>query len=175
MGIVERVLPERLFQTDDLTLSSPRRSKPTRLDSFHRPTILIFEESREMQEHYKQFLNADYNLLMVETAKYGIKMLKSLPVDVILYNVEQDREAEPMGMLKVFRRIAKGANIPVVAMTGYSVSRERALLKKARFDAYLARPFTLRTLRETIAQCMARRTISILNQVDLNFFASQTG
>ncbi len=174
MEIVERVPRKRFLHTDELNFA-PRKSTPTRLDAFKRPTILIFEESREMQEHYKLFLKSDYNLLMVETARYGIQMLKSLPVDLIMYNVEQDREAEALGMLKVFRRIAKGAKIPVIAMTGYSVSEERNLLKKACFDAYLSRPFTLRKLRETIALCRAKKTVSILNQVDLSIFAGQTG
>jgi response regulator RpfG family c-di-GMP phosphodiesterase len=127
-----------------------------------------------MQEHYKRFLKSDYNLLMVESARYGLQMLNSLPVDMILYNVEQDREIEAVAMLHVFRRATEGADISIIAMTGYSVSPERALLKKAGFDAYLSRPFTLRKLRETIAMCMARRTVSILNKIDLSVFAGQT-
>ena len=170
MEIVERALPQR-FLKGTLT---PRKSKPARPDVLKRPTILIFEESREMQEHYKLFLKSDYNLLMVESARYGLQMLRSLPVDVILYNVEQDREIEAVAMLHVFRRATEGTEIPVIAMTGYSVSQERALLKKAGFDAFLSRPFTLRKLRETITMCMARQTVSILNSIDLKVFAGQT-
>lgn len=167
MEIVERVSPKRLYNTVNLT-RAPHRKTPTRVEAFKRPTILIFEENLEMQEHYKQFLNSDYNLLMVETARFGIQMLQSLPVDLILYNIELDREIEAVGLLKVFRRLASGAAIPVIALTGYSGSSERALLSKADFDAYLARPFTLRKLREVISQSLAKRTISILNRVDLS-------
>ncbi len=169
MEIVERVSPNRYINTDQLTLS-PQYSRPTRIDALKRPTILIFEESREMQEHYKQFLKSDYNLLMVETAKYGIQMLQALPVDLILFNVEQDQETEAISMLKIFRQIAAGASIPVIAMTGYSGSFERSLLRKARFDAYLSRPFTLRKLQEIITKCIAKRTVSIINGIDLSLF-----
>ena len=169
MEIVERVLPNRLFNAEDLTLS-PQYTTPTRVEAFKRPTILIFEESREMQEHYKRFLKSDYNLLMVESARYGIKMLQALPVDLILYNVELDRETEAIGLLKVFRRLASGASRPVVAMTGYSASPELASLRKARFDAYLSKPFTLRTLQEVIIKCIAKRTASIINGIDLSLF-----
>ncbi len=128
-----------------------------------------------MQEHYKQFLKSEYNLLMVETARFGIQMLQSLPVDLILYTIELDREVEAVGLLKVFRRLASGAAIPVVALTGYSGSSERAMLSKAGFDAYLARPFTLRKLREVISQSLAKRTISIINRVDLSSLTISAG
>ena len=157
----------RTFKSEEFDLT-PQYSMPERIAAFKRPTILIFEESREMQEHYKQFLKSDYNLLMVETAAYGIKMLQSLPVDLILFNVEQDREVEAIGMLKVFRKMASGASIPVIAMTGYSGSQERAMLYDARFDAYLPRPFTLQQLRTVISRCLAKRTISVLHGFDLS-------
>ena len=169
MELVKRVSSNRLFNNTDVPLS-PQYRTPTRVEAFKRPTILIFEESREMQEHYKQFLKSDYNLLMVETARYGIKMLQALPVDLILYNIELDREIEAIRLLKVFRRLASGASIPVIALTGYSSSPEIALLRKARFDAYLARPFTLRKLQEVITKCMAQRTASIINGIDLSLF-----
>ncbi len=174
MDLVKRVSTTRLQKTDDAS-QFPQLSTPSRVEAFKRSTILIFEESREMQEHYKQFLKPDYNLLMVETPRYGVRMLQALPVDLILFNVEQNYEIDAVGMLNVFRKIAAGASIPVVAMTGYSGSTERALLRKAQFDAYLERPFTLRQLREIIRRCMAKRTVSILNKVDLSLFSITAG
>ncbi len=174
MEIAERTFVRRNVVSEPLPVA-PRSSMPSRIDVLKRPTILIFEESREMQEHYKRFLSTEYNLLMVETARYGVQMLQSLPVDVILFNVEQDRETEAVGMLRVFRRIAAGAVIPVVALTGFCGVEERAMLSKAGFDAYLARPFTLRKLREVIAKCMAKRTVSILNRTDLSLFSITAG
>lgn len=153
-------------------LRPPRISAKERRSVLNRPTVMIFEENQEMREHYQQFLKSDYNLLMVETARYGVKMLQSLPVDVILLNVEVKKEMQAVGMLKIFRRMAAGAAIPVIAMTGYSGTEERALLHSADFDAYLSRPFTLRQLRDVISRCMARRTVSILNEVDLSAFAT---
>ena len=121
-----------------------------------------------MQDHYSQFLKMDYNLLMVESAQSGIKMLQSTQVDLILLNIELNREAQAVDMLGVFRRLAAGALIPVAALTGYSGSDERALLNNAHFDAYVARPFTLQNLREVIRRCIARRTVSIMNNVNLD-------
>lgn len=167
MEIVERVPSSRLPQAADI-LPSPHFFPLSRINALKKPTILIFEESREMQEHYSQFLQADYNLLMVETARYGIQMLQSTQVDLILFNVESNREEEAVDMLRMFRRLAAGALIPVVAMTGYCGSCERELLSNARFDAYVSRPFTLRKLQEVIRRCMARRTISIMNNVNLD-------
>ena len=167
MEIIERKSYSRLFDTDELT-APPHYSIPSCISAFNRPTILIFEESLEMQDHYNQFLKSNFNLLMVESARYGIQMLQSLPVDLILLNVEQDHEKEAIGMLKLFRRIASGALIPVIAMTGYSGSEETAMLHKAHFDAYVQRPFTLRRLKGELNRCIAKRTISILNRVDLS-------
>ncbi len=174
MEIVERPYVRRNVVSDTRPVS-PRFSMPSRVEALKRPTILIFEENREMQEHYKRFLSAEYNLLMVETARYGIQMLQSLPVDLILFNVEEAREAEAVGLLRVFRRLAAGAMIPVVALTGYSNSDARAMLSKAGFDAYLARPFTLRKLRVVISKCLAKRTVSILNSTDLSLFSIRAG
>ena len=69
----------RLF-TDDEPVKKPHLPTQVRVSAFSRPTILIFEANREMQDHYRQFLKKDFNLLMVEEARYGLKMLQSLPV-----------------------------------------------------------------------------------------------
>ncbi len=173
MEIVKRVPSSRLPQAADI-LPSPNFAPLSRVKALKKPTILIFEENREMQEHYGQFLKADYNLLMVETARYGIKMLQSTQIDLILFNIESNREMEAVDMLGVFRRLAAGALIPVVAMTGYCGSCERELLNNAKFDAYVSRPFTLRKLQEVISRCIARRTISIMNNVDLDMVKSNS-
>ncbi len=173
MEIVDRVPSTRLPQAADI-LPSPGFFPLSRIKALKKPTILIFEESREMQEHYSQFLRADYNLLMVETARYGIQMLQSTQIDLILFNIELKREVEAVDMLRVFRRLAAGALIPVVAMTGYSGSCERELLSNAKFDAYVSRPFTLRKLQEVINRCMARRTVSIMNTVNLDLVKPET-
>lgn len=166
MDVFESIKPFRIV--------SPLKSKtfednsiPTRIDRYKRATILIFEDSIEMQEHYRLFLEDDYNLLMVDSVARGLYWLQRLTIDVVLLNVEVNREAEAVRLLNILRRLAAGASIPVIATTGYSGSRERELLSRARFDAYVARPFTLRKLRDVISKAIAKRTISILNGIDL--------
>ena len=140
----------------------PIRRKPFVVS---KPALLIVEENEEMREHFKHFLQEEYWVTIRANAVEAIKEVSKSSFDLIVYNVEYGKEAEAVAALNRIRRIPSCKELPIIALTGYMLPLGKSVLKRAQFSDKLARPFTLKQLRETIRRNIAKRVVALLNTV----------
>jgi DNA-binding NtrC family response regulator len=126
--------------------------------------VLIVEACPEMQEHFERFLAGDVDLVMVRDMQTAVRIIKNRQFDLVLYDIETERECEAVIFLNQLRSLGAYASMPVVAILGYLLPDGKEMLQQASFDARLPKPFTLRRLREVVRRCIVRRTIMALNR-----------
>lgn len=137
----------------------------TKHNPVSKPSILIIESCQEMQAHFKQFLESDYQLCMVENTIEALQKIGSETFEMIIYDIEFEQESDAVAFLRQIRSNQIFAVIPVIAITGYSLPEGKAIMQRARFDAYLPKPFTLRSMREVLGRCLVRRRFMVLGEI----------
>ena len=90
---------------------------------------------------------------MVANVSEALESARACWFDLILCDIEHDKEAEAVSMLVQLRNFSRNRDVPAVALTGYILSEAKAVLKQGGFDTSLAKPFTLPRLRSTVRRC----------------------
>ena len=134
-----------------------------------RTKVLIVEENGEMRDHFKQFLGADLDLVVVANPPEAIAMATMYPFQIIIQDIEHEREYEAVALSKQLRKLNFCKDAFFISITGYMLPEGKSIMKRTRFDYQLSKPFTLRQLRYLLHLCIAKETLSILNgiQIDL--------
>lgn len=124
-----------------------------------KPKVLIVESCKEMQTHFEQFLESDYLLCTADNTTDALLRVTSEAFDMIIYDIECECEHDAVAFLQHVRSNRAFANLPVIAITGYTLPEGKAIMQRARFDAYLPKPFTLRQMKEVLSRCMVRHNM----------------
>ena len=129
------------------------------------PSVLIIEENEEMREHFCQFLSAEFELVVVPNAHEACLVIEQRTFDVIVQDVEHEREMEAVKLLKYLRKCTQDKHVRFIAITGYMLPQGKSVLKRGQYDYHLSKPFTLQRLRELLRHCFEKDAISILNEL----------
>ena len=130
-----------------------------------KPKVLIVESCREMQAHFERFLESEYVVCMVGSINEALPRIASEAFEMIIYDIECEKESDAVAFLQHVRSNKALASVPVIAITGYSLPEGKAIMQRARFNAYLSKPFTLRQMKEILCRCMVRRRVMALEEI----------
>ncbi|MBV4419785.1 PAS domain S-box protein [Clostridium tyrobutyricum] len=112
-------------------------------------TILIVEDNDiNMKITCDMLKKLGYNYICAYNGKQALELLETNNVDLILMDVQMP-ELNGLDTTKIIRKneIHNKSHIPIVAMTAYSMSGDREICIESGMDDYIAKPFSIRTIR----------------------------
>ena len=178
---LELLLDERTHQPDDVFVltdlpdSTHVVTSPPRASRVHKalytsevplhPRVLIVEESEEMRAYFYQFLSTEYEIVVASCGEEACDLSRRMTVDVVVQDIEFEKEMEAVKLLKKLRLCMANSHISFIAITGYVLPEGKSILRRANYDYYLPKPFTVQRLRGLLRYSFTKESISILNGV----------
>jgi CheY-like chemotaxis protein len=130
-------------------------------ESDGRPRLLVIEDDADAAELLVGYLDGDgYLVEVARTGEQGLERVRSgSPPALICLDVRLAGEVDGWGVLARLKEAADTAGIPVVVCTAYGGRENAAVLGATDF---LAKPFTAKQLRETVARILPAGGRSVL-------------
>ena len=156
--VAQKLVADALLS--DNMLSNPLPSSRTR--------VLIVEENGEMREHFMDFLGCEFELVVVANPPAAIAAACMGPFNIVVQDIEYEKEMEAVKLSKQLAQLNYCKDAQFLAITGYVLPEGKSILRRAKYDYLLAKPFTLRQLRDLLRICVAKQTLSILNGINVD-------
>ncbi|WP_176632392.1 PAS domain S-box protein [Desulfolutivibrio sulfoxidireducens] len=148
-------LPARLAETplDDLASPLPPRSL----------RVLLAEDEESNRISAGTMLRRHgHTVTSVGNGQEALRALSAAPYDVVLMDIQMP----VMDGLAATRHIRGGEipggvkTIPIIALTAYAMEADRERFLSAGMDDFVAKPFEMRTLLDTVDRVMARKRLN---------------
>ena len=134
----------------------PTHEEPPRAQQTDMKVLLAEDDRVSSLAAQRQLEKSGYRVTCVENGLQALKVLETEPIDLVLMDVQMPE----MNGIEATRAIRKGdagehvRNIPIIAMTAYTMSGDKESFMQAGMDDYLAKPVDLRKLRRTLREVM---------------------
>ena len=116
-------------------------------------TILIVEDQQDVQALLGVALrHPDRRLLSAFNGEQGLALARSERPDLILLDIMMPGDMDGLTMLRTLRADPGGGDVKVIVLSARTQQKDIAAAYAAGADEYLAKPFRLRELRETLAR-----------------------
>ncbi|WP_413165259.1 EAL domain-containing protein [Capilliphycus salinus ALCB114379] len=113
-------------------------------------TILVIEDDRQVQENIKEILELeDFDLLLAENGRQGIKKAKQFLPDLIVCDVMMP-QMDGFEVLSSLQSIEVTSNIPFIFLTAKADRNDLRQGMELGADDYLTKPFTPKELLKAI-------------------------
>jgi two-component system cell cycle response regulator DivK len=112
--------------------------------------ILIVEDNEKNMKLARDVLQAKgYRTAEAVTGEDAVRLAAELQPDTILMDIQLPGMSG-LEAIKALRKDAKTSEIPVIAITASVMDQDRANIITAGFDAYIAKPISLKNFLETV-------------------------
>jgi two-component system cell cycle response regulator DivK len=119
------------------------------------PQVLVVEDNDKNLKLVRDLLQLHgYDTLEAMTAGEGITLAQKHHPDLVLMDIQLP-DMDGRDALKRLRADARTASIPVVAVTAFAMSDDRASFLAAGFDGYLPKPIDVRAFPDQVAEYCA--------------------
>lgn len=135
----------------------PARASEKDEDSEERPLVLIIDDQPEYARLFELISDSlGIRSYIVNSCAEGLKALETVKVDIILMDWLMPDTDGPECACKI-RKIEEtaGGRVPIIGVSGY-VKATRQECLNAGMDDYLAIPFTMEQLQETLSKWLKR-------------------
>jgi len=120
--------------------------------------ILIIEDNAANLELIRYLLHAaGYEVLLARDGDEGIRVARASLPDLILSDLQLPG-ADGYSILRTLRQDSATAAIPVVAVTAFSMARDRELVLSAGFNGYISKPIDPEQFVASIAAFLTPRS-----------------
>jgi len=111
-------------------------------------TVLIVDDSQDLTEVAAEFLRIfDYTVYTASNGVEALERLKTRPVGIVVSEIHMPG----MDGLTLMSEIkTRYPGLPVVLITGFSVSEARKIALNKGADAFVAKPFRMKELKDVI-------------------------
>ncbi len=117
-------------------------------------TVLVIDDYAPARDAVKFALKEHFNCLSASSAKQGLEILRTNPVDVVILDI---RMPEMDGIEALHRIKEMGINTQVILLTGHgSLDTARKAIRYGAFD-YLTKPFDIVNLRKVITEAVQNK------------------
>jgi CheY-like chemotaxis protein len=114
-------------------------------------TILIVEDQQDVQALLGVALrHTGRRLLSALNGEQGLALARSERPDLILLDIMMPGGMDGLVMLRTLRADPGGGNVKVIVLSARTQQKDIAAAFAAGADEYLAKPFKLKELKETI-------------------------
>ena len=116
------------------------------------PKILIVDDSQELLDIMCEYLETcGYTVHMTTESKDALRLIAATRYDIIVSDIHMPE----MDGLELMARIKnKHPGLPVVLITGYSVSEARKIAMEKGADAFVEKPFHMKKMIEVVANLL---------------------
>lgn len=118
-------------------------------------SVLIVDDNEDILFLMRRYLSRVEGCTIIETAQNeddALALASRHPFDLVLMDINLGRERNGVDVLHALRQLDAYRHTPVIAVTAYAMTGEREHFLEAGFDEYLAKPFTLPQLRQTVTE-----------------------
>jgi two-component system cell cycle response regulator DivK len=120
-------------------------------------TILIVEDNDKNLKLARDVLQAKgYATLEATTGEDGVRLARERLPDLVLMDIQLPG-ISGIDALRMLRADRATAAIPVIAVTASVMQQDRKLITDSGFDAYVAKPISLREFLDAVKQALAER------------------
>lgn len=119
-----------------------------------RPTIMIAEDNQSNYLLFQLMLEKDYKLAHAWNGKEAVEMFPDTNPDLILMDINMPY----MDGYEATRHIRQSSTtVPIIAVTAYAFSSDRARIMENGFNGYVSKPINTERLLSEIRRCMGER------------------
>ena len=130
-----------------------------------RARVLIVDDAADLRELMTIALQREgFEVLCVETGQAAADLLAVSHVDIVVLDIQMP-ELDGWEVLERIRGEPATATLPVIVCTVKGRDDDRERVWRAGGDAYVAKPFDIGVLVETISRVLGRRS-SPMDRVD---------
>lgn len=120
------------------------------------PTLLIVEDNRELQVALKEHFSSNYNVLIADNGRVGLKICMSTFPDIIISDVMMP-EMDGIEMCKRIKNNLSVAYIPIVMLTAKDSVENQIEGYESGADLYLPKPFSMKLLETNLHRLLKQR------------------
>ncbi len=141
--------------TSDLK-SKIQEELPSRTFKIHQPEelpwILVVEDNDDNAEIVKLYLKGQYRTERAPDAFSAMKMVKEKQFSGILMDINLGAGIDGLKATQDIRKLPQYQNVPIIAITGYTMSGDREKLLQGGCSHYLGKPFSHQGLLELMTE-----------------------
>ena len=156
-------------QTQDIKISEDNsnaylndNNKPYENKSFEKTigNILIVEDDKVNQKIFKKQIELDgHNVYLAENGKEAIEIFgKDINFDLIFMDIQMP-VMSGLEAIDIIRKMNKGSNIPIIALTALALKEDKDKILKHSFDHYITKPVELSEITKIINKVLAREKL----------------
>jgi CheY-like chemotaxis protein len=122
------------------------------------PKILIVDDSQELLDVISEYMETSgYTINATTQSLDALRLIAVTGYDVIVSDIHMPE----MDGLELMAQIkTKHPGLPVVLITGYSVSEARKIALEKGADAFVAKPFHMKELHDVVANLLNNKKLS---------------
>jgi two-component system, cell cycle response regulator DivK len=118
--------------------------------------ILVVEDNEKNRKLVRDVLTVKgYRLLETETGEDGVRIAREQRPALILMDIQLPG-IDGIEALRQLRAEPATATIPIVAVTASAMARDRQAILAAGFDAYQAKPISVRPFLQLVREVLDR-------------------
>ncbi|HXE65224.1 MAG TPA: response regulator [Bryobacteraceae bacterium] len=119
--------------------------------------ILVADDKPSSRELIRTLLeHSGYEILEAGDGQEALDIARASAPDLILLDIHMP-VLDGYGTVKAMRQDEKLQSLPIVALTASAMHSDRDRALKAGFTAYIAKPVSLKTLRDGIGNLLAAK------------------
>ncbi len=103
--------------------------------------VLLVDDNEINCEVTSLYLEGICSLVTAMNAEFGIRLANEQEFDCILLDINLGKGSSGIDILLELRKLDRYRNVPILAVTGYSLTSDRENLLEKGFNDYLAKPF----------------------------------
>ena len=114
------------------------------------PMILLVEDSFEGQILIKHYIKGEYNVVTTTTGEQAVELARTLDVKAIIMDLHLAGQMTGIEATKIIRTMEGKENIPIIALTAYSMSDMRDRCLEAGCSDFLQKPANRKILLDLL-------------------------
>jgi CheY-like chemotaxis protein len=122
--------------------------------------ILVAEDNAVNRELLRELLEArEYTVLEACDGLEALRMIEQDMPDLLLLDIGMPR-LDGFGVVRKIRENPRSATLPVVAVTAYAMQGDREKILTSKFDGYLSKPVSSRSLAEELDRLLNKSELT---------------
>lgn len=135
---------------------SARKEEPASATGQYRYTILVVEDSREMQEFVVKQFSAEYRVLTAMDGVEALKVLEEHTVHLVISDIMMP-QMDGLELCEHLKSELDYSHIPIILLTAKTTLQAKIEGMKLGADAYIEKPFSVEYLKVCVTNLLSNR------------------
>ncbi|MEZ4699505.1 MAG: CheR family methyltransferase [Rhodothermales bacterium] len=149
-----------LNQEDDAPPPPQVKSHDIQLTPTKTARLLVVDDSIDTRRLLALVLGDRFECEMASSASEAIEKARQEYFTAVLLDINLGKDASGVDVLHHLRELQHYQNVPFMAVTAMATPKDRALLLREGFDAYMPKPFHKTALLNTLDQILSQKSMN---------------